>query len=543
MPLTSSASRPVRTGRTERGLIVLVGFMGAGKTTAGALLAEELDLPFVDTDLVVQKRAGATIPGIFSAGGEEAFRSLEREVVAEVLAGPRSVVALGGGAVTDRDTRADLFDALVIYLDTTYGTILKRVDPEAGDRPMLTVEDPIDLFEDRHALYQEVADLVIQTDLKEPKHVALEAAAAASLFEDVHLTRVWTELDRRSYATYVGAGLMSTADYFLPSLRDAELAYVITHPALAQLAVPVAAALEARGLEVHLGAVPEGESSKSMAAASVLYDELAKAGAHRHDVVVGVGGGVVTDLAGFVASTYHRGMRVIHVPTTLLGQVDAAIGGKTGVNLEHGKNLVGTIHQPSVVLCDVGLLQSLPEAELRAGLAEVIKYGFVARPEMLDLVMGNVTAILDRDERVLSAVVARSAAIKSAVVAQDERDAGVRAHLNYGHTFAHAIEATHPQGIRHGEAVALGMMAAAHLACALGRVDERVVDLHRRVLDAVGLPTTAELELKTLEKAWRHDKKYKGGMRFVLLEGLGEPEAGVRASKAVIATALERMRA
>ena len=367
------------------------------------------------------------------------------------------------------------------------------------------------------------------------------------LFESTHLTRVWSPTGDGGYPVYVGADLMARADFFLPSFDHAELAYVITHPSLAELAVPVAAALEGRGLAAHVGAIPEGESSKSIAAAAVLYDELAKAGAHRHDVIVGVGGGVVTDLAGFVASTYHRGMPVVHVPTSLLGQVDAAVGGKTGVNLDHGKNLVGTFHQPAVVICDVRLLKSLPEAEIRAGLAEVIKYGFIAQPAILDLVANNVDAIFDRDEKVLSTIVARSVAIKADIVSRDERELGERAHLNYGHTFAHAIEhaswseTEESSGIRHGEAVALGMMAAAHLARELGRIDDGVVDLHRRVLNSVGLPTSAPLELDKLEPAWRHDKKYQDGVRFVLLNDVGAPEAGVRASGAAISTALERM--
>jgi shikimate kinase/3-dehydroquinate synthase len=527
-------------------MIVLVGFMGAGKSTVGALLAEELSLPFVDTDKVIQKRAGATIPGIFASGGEQAFRSLEREVVAEALTGPRSVVALGGGAIGDAATSSDLVDALVLYLDTSYSAVLERIG-EPAERPMLQLGDPFELFQARHGLYRSAADIIIETDAKEPNHVAKEAAAMVELFESTHLKRVWTSAGDGGYPVYVGADLMARADFFLPSFDGAELAYVITHPSLAQLAVPVAAALEGRGLAAHVGAIPEGESSKSIAAAAVLYDELAKAGAHRKDVIVAVGGGVVTDLAGFVASTYHRGMPVVHVPTSLLGQVDAAVGGKTGVNLDHGKNLVGTWHQPAVVICDVKLLETLPEAELRAGLAEVIKYGFIAQPGILDLVAGNVEAIFERDEKILSAIVARSVAIKADIVSRDERELGERAHLNYGHTFAHAIEhaswseSEESSAIRHGEAVALGMMAAAHLARELGRIDDGVVDLHRRVLDLVGLPTSASLELPTLERAWRHDKKYQDGVRFVLLNYVGAPEAGVRASGAAISSALERM--
>lgn len=488
--------------------IALVGFMGAGKSTLGDVLAERLGRPFIDIDREIER--DVSIPELFATEGEAGFRVREAKHVLAALErrGP-AVIALGGGAVETEQVRGAVRrHALAVLVEVDVDTAWQR--SRGSGRPLARDETQFrNLYERRASLFLEVADAVAS----DPEAAVLAAGG-------VHVESGSLEL----------LGELVPGDGPLDVVADARVAGIYGMEAQLALGRRIRATHE----------LPPGEEAKTVAAVERLWDDLRL---DRGGALVALGGGCTTDAAGFVAATYLRGIDWVAVPTTLVGQVDAAIGGKTGVNLEHGKNLVGTIHQPSVVLCDVGLLQSLPEAELRAGLAEVIKYGFVARPEMLDLVMGNVTAILDRDERVLSAVVARSAAIKSAVVAQDERDAGVRAHLNYGHTFAHAIEATHPQGIRHGEAVALGMMAAAHLACALGRVDERVVDLHRRVLDAVGLPTTAELELKTLEKAWRHDKKYKGGMRFVLLEGLGEPEAGVRASKAVIATALERMRA
>lgn len=244
-----------------------------------------------------------------------------------------------------------------------------------------------------------------------------------------------------------------------------------------------------------------------------------------------------------------------HVPTTLLAQVDAAIGGKTGVNLPQGKNLVGTFHQPCVVVCDVESLATLPEAELRSGLAEVAKYGFIAAPDLLPLVVDNAPSILAGDPDLLQEIVGRSVGIKAGVVAADEREHGVRAHLNYGHTFAHAIEQVAGLGvpprdsgpadpfppIRHGEAVALGMMSAAHLSAELGRLDTEAVETHRRVLEAVGLPVKAPLSLDDLEPAWRLDKKYRQGVRFVLLNGIGVPEAGIEAEREAVARALERM--
>jgi 3-dehydroquinate synthase len=269
---------------------------------------------------------------------------------------------------------------------------------------------------------------------------------------------------------------------------------------------------------------------------------MADAPAHRHDLVISVGGGVVSDLAGFVASTYARGLPVVHVATSLLGQVDAAIGGKTGVNLPQGKNLVGTVHQPIAVICDVAALDTLPDEELRSGMAEVIKYGLIGDPELLDLILVRSDDILRRDPQILEELVVRSARAKASVVAEDEFERGSRAALNYGHTFAHALEqASGYSGLRHGEAVALGMMAAAHLANELGRIDGGAVDLHRRTLEAVGLPVSAALGIEELESAWMRDKKYKEGVRFVLLRDIGVVETGIRVEKQVVARALERM--
>jgi 3-dehydroquinate synthase len=251
---------------------------------------------------------------------------------------------------------------------------------------------------------------------------------------------------------------------------------------------------------------------------------------------------VVSDLAGFVAATYNRGMAVVHLPTTLLGQVDAAIGGKTAVNLTHGKNLVGAFHQPVGVVCDVALLETLPDAEFVSGLAEVAKYGFIAEPRILDDLEKSAGELSPTATGSLIEIVGACAGIKARIVAADEREQGLRAHLNYGHTFAHAIErAANYSSIRHGEAVSLGMMCAAYVAHEMGWIDHEVVDRHQRVLDGLGLPTSAPLDLDELESAWQLDKKYRRGVRFVLLHGIGRPRAGAEVPRAVLVKGLERM--
>ncbi len=522
-------------------MIVLVGFMGAGKTTVGRALASLSGKPFVDIDRVIEDTAGTSIPQIFERGGEEAFRALERSVLAQVLAGPEAVVALGGGALGDAATRAALSHTTVVHLKVGRSEAFRRLGG-GGGRPMLSLRDPEELYEERMPLYAASATVTVETDGRTPDEIAHELAARWGRSSDRRRERVAVTTPGGSYTVWIGPGLTSAIAEALPPLPHAEKAFVLTHPTLRGMADPLLDALRASGLEVHVLVVDEGEASKSLGTAGSLLTELARLRAHRNDVVLGFGGGVVCDLAGFIASTFSRGMPVIQVPTSLLAQVDAAIGGKTGVNLPEGKNLVGTIHQPRAVVCDTDLLRSLPEPELRSGMAEVIKYGLIADPSILDLVRTRTEDVLERDEATLIELITRSATIKASVVGADEREAGPREVLNYGHTFGHAIERLTGFGtVRHGEAVALGMMAAAHLAAELGRIDEPAVETHRTTLGCMGLRVTADLALDELKEAWVHDKKYRGGVRFVLLRAIGEPEPGVEVPDDAIARALRRM--
>jgi shikimate kinase / 3-dehydroquinate synthase len=528
-------------------VIVLVGFMGAGKTTVGRLLADSLNDSFVDADDEIEERAGASIPDIFEAHGEHGFRALERDVVDELLAGNGGVVGLGGGALGEDGTRRSLAsrdNTTVVYLDVAHDEALRRIGP-AKDRPMLALSDSRLLHDSRRAVYESVADITVSTDGRSPQEVAIEILAALGSRQshgNTEALRVEVVTGASNYDVLIGSGVVAQLGPLLAEMDGPEQAFVVTQTELRAIAIEVARSARAHGLKTSTLEIPSGEIHKSLEVAGQLYDRLADAAAHRHDVIVSVGGGVVTDIAGFVASTFNRGIPVVHVATSLLAQVDAAVGGKTGVNLHAGKNLVGTFHQPNAVLCDVDLLKSLPQTELRAGLAEVIKYGFIADPSLLELVERDAERILQADPDVLTEVVYRSVQIKAGIVAIDEHDRGHRAVLNYGHTFAHAIEhAAAFQGVRHGEAVALGMMAAAHLGHLLGRFDRQVVEAHRRVLEIVGLPVTASLDIDVLERAWLRDKKYLHGVRFVLLKAIGEAEINVEAPRTAIATALERL--
>ncbi len=340
------------------------------------------------------------------------------------------------------------------------------------------------------------------------------------------MVRVTVPVPGRAYDVVVGDGLLQTAAASLPALGGAEKAFVVADQVVAGLYLArLAEGLAPANLRViHLG-VPAGEEAKSLSTAAALYRQLATQEAHRDDVVVALGGGAAGDLAGFVAATYMRGVRLVQVPTTLTAQVDAAIGGKTGVNLPEGKNLVGAFHQPAAVLSDVATLATLPEPDLRSGLAEVAKYGLTLDTAVLEVLERRLDDVLNRDPSVMEDLVARCVATKARIVAADERDAGARLVLNYGHTLGHALERLDEfSGRSHGEAIAVGMVFAARLAEAQGKADPGLCALHLRVLSSLGLEPEASLPAADrIVEAMRMDKKYEGGNRFVILEAVGRP--------------------
>jgi 3-dehydroquinate synthase len=329
------------------------------------------------------------------------------------------------------------------------------------------------------------------------------------------------------YDVVIGHGLIDTVAELVGDARQV----AVIHPeGLSSMGSELRETLAGRGYEAHAVVVPTGEAAKSADVASFCWSVLGKAGFTRTDAIVGLGGGATTDLAGFVAATWLRGVRLIQAPTSLLGMVDAAVGGKTGINTDEGKNLVGAFHEPAGVVCDVGLLRGLPRAELVSGLAEVLKCGFIADPTILEIVEADPEQAVDPGGTALWELIGRAVAVKAAVVSADLRETGAgdgvgRAVLNYGHTFGHAVERVERFGFRHGAAVAIGMRYVAELARLAGRLDPATADRHRRVLESVGLPTTyAPGRWPELHEAMRVDKKARGDqLRFVVLDGLAKP--------------------
>lgn len=338
------------------------------------------------------------------------------------------------------------------------------------------------------------------------------------------MKRVTVDLGERSYDIHVGPGLLDRLDELLPPLPHAKQAVVIADANVASWA---GAAVESLGrrFDVHVLEVPAGERSKSLDVAGGLLEQLGKLGIRRHDAVLALGGGMAGDLVGFVASVYQRGTAVVQAPTSLLAMVDAAIGGKTAVNLSCGKNMAGTFHQPAAVVADTLTLSTLPEREYRSGLAEVAKYGFSLDPPILDVLEANLDRVAARDPELLEELVARSAGIKARVVAEDELDLkDRRAILNYGHTFGHALELDGGyETWLHGEAISVGLVFAATLAGASGMLDLDAVERHRTVLDRLGLPTRAGFEREGMAARWSMDKKHRGVQHWVLLRGIGDP--------------------
>lgn len=299
----------------------------------------------------------------------------------------------------------------------------------------------------------------------------------------------------------------------------ARQALIVHQEPLAGAAEALRARLEGVGLSAALAPIPDAEDGKSLAVAGQLWDTLGEKNFSRQDAVVGLGGGAATDLAGFIAATWMRGIKVVQVPTTLLAMVDAAVGGKTGINTAAGKNLVGAFHEPDSVFIDLDRLDTLPEAEFVSGSAEIIKTGFIADPVILDIYRAGGSVPTDK----IAELIERSVAVKASVVAQDLKESSLREILNYGHTLGHAIENREDYRWRHGNAVAVGMMFVAKLARNRGLIGDDVVDMHREILEAVGLPTTYDVgAFDELYEGMTHDKKNRNGqIRFVALDGIG----------------------
>jgi shikimate kinase / 3-dehydroquinate synthase len=524
--------------------IFLVGLMGAGKTTIGRLLARRLDMTFIDSDHEIEARTGATIPWIFEIEGEASFRRREADVIRELTAQNGIVLATGGGAVLNPANRALLAErGTVIYLRASVSSILQRTAHDKN-RPLLQTADPRRKLEDltaqREPLYREIADIVIDTgrpnvqsmvqtilDQLEADNAAREQANAKTTMNEQACISLNVELGDRSYPIAIGRGLLDDASLLNRHIGGSGKVAIVTNTTVAPLYLDkVAGPLRAAGRDVVPIILRDGEEYKNWESLNEVFDALLANKCDRKTTLVALGGGVIGDMTGFAAATYMRGVPFVQIPTTLLAQVDSSVGGKTGINHPLGKNMIGAFYQPRAVIADTATLDTLPDRELSAGLAEVIKHGAILDAAFFDWIEANIDDLVARDHAALAHAIARSCEIKADVVARDEREGGLRAVLNFGHTFGHAIEAGMGYGAwLHGEAVGCGMVMAADLSRRLGLIDAAAVDRVRALVKAAGLPVVApDLGVLRWIELMEVDKKNEGGaIKFILLKPLGSP--------------------
>jgi shikimate kinase / 3-dehydroquinate synthase len=491
--------------------IFLSGLMGAGKSTVARALAARTSLPHFDLDELIVQHSGSSVSEFFRDRGETAYRALERSVLEGLIREhPNAVVALGGGVVTAQDTRRMLLQAgYLATLDATHEELVRRVSSGRG-RPLL---EGADVGARLSALRGERAEAYAEHHVRVDTTQLEPDRAARLIWEGVTEAPILVPLGLRSYRVFVGNHNRHTLAARVQELGSVSSMLVVSDtqvgPAWAR---SLSSELRALGQTVtHLELAP-GESAKTLESVDTIWNAALDVGIDRTGLVIGIGGGVVGDLAGFAAATLLRGVRVAHIPTTLLGMVDSAIGGKTGFDTRHGKNLVGAFHQPSFVLSDVQTLSTLPLADRRAGLAEVVKSAWIAGDAAVAQLEADVADLARGEEKATLAAIRMAASLKARVVTEDERESGSRALLNLGHTLAHAIEASSGYaGIRHGEAVSIGLVAACRVAQHLGRMQPAEAERMQQLLDQLGLPTGVSPYLSDRVLAFvGADKKRKG---------------------------------
>ena len=496
--------------------IFLYGPPGTGKSTIGKILARNLRLPFVDLDRVIETSADMPIAQIMGQHGEPAFRDLETAALKETVGhveGVRSsqdkVIALGGGALL-RDENRRLVEAYgqIILLMAELPTLLKRMENDAGKRPLLAGDlnsKLTSLLEKRKDHYNSFS-LKFHVDHKAAEQTAQQAQVVLGRYHLSAMGEYDVIVDQTS----------SLANFPMQN------PVLVTDEHVARFhAERVLTPLRDTGFNPQVITVPAGEAYKNLDTVQKLWNEFLEHGLDRKSTVIALGGGVIGDMAGFAAATYMRGVNWICVPTTLLSMVDASLGGKTGFDLPQGKNLIGSFYPPRLVLADPQLLKTLPEAEFVSGMAEVVKHGIIADPELFELCGRGLDCVKEN----LEFVVKRGMAVKIRIIEDDPYEKGFRAALNLGHTVGHAVELVSRFELRHGEAVAIGMVAEAKLAERLGRAAEGLSDKISDVLSTLGLPTRIPQQLPREEiiRTMRVDKKKNAkAIRFALPVGIGK---------------------
>ena len=526
--------------------IFLYGPPGSGKTSVGRELAESLALPFIDLDRMIEEQTGNSIPEIFEQDGEAKFRVLEKKAIQEVTKLDWGVIALGGGALLDERNRDEVREAGTnIVLGASEQRIIKRLTEDKKERPLIGAQDRATAISKLMILLAERAphyasfEKQIETDTKTPIEIAWETQVEVGAFyvRGMDASPGKGNLpgagrNRRGPPGY-DVRVACALDNLGEALRLHSMAgpiVIVTDQNVAEHYLSrVEKSLQAEGYVTRAVIIPPGEGSKTITMVAHLWEAFLGAGLERGSSVIVLGGGVVGDLAGFAAATYMRGISWVNVPTSLLAMVDASLGGKTGADLPQGKNLVGAFHAPKMVLTDPSTLNTLPRAEVRSGMAEVIKTGVIGDPGLFDLSRNN----LEMVEQDLEEMIRRAIAVKIQVIEADPYEGGLRAVLNLGHTIGHAVEKVSNYQLRHGEAVAIGMVAEAKLAERIGMAERGLADEIADACKLVDLPVDIPQGFirEDILEAMKVDKKRQGAkVKFALPVKIGEVRPGVEVS-------------
>lgn len=538
--------------------VILTGFMGTGKTAVGQEVARQLGRPFVDMDAEIEARANKSIPRIFDEDGENAFRAVEASLCRELAdeAGDRpepideAVIATGGGTLVNPENLTLMQETgLVICLDADPDQILHRLsDSEA--RPLLDVADPRTKLERLLAARRQAYAAI-------PWHIDTTDLSIAQVVEHVRAITDAIDLSVRhpggSYAVRIGCGLLNHVGGALRASGvppEARIALVSNDEVAPLYAAQVQEALHVSGLRPFLCVIPDGERYKTLATVASLYEQFLERKLDRAGAVLALGGGVTGDIAGFAAAAFMRGVTFAQVPTSLLAMVDASVGGKTGVDLPQGKNLVGAFKQPLCVTIDPAVLETLEAAELRSGMAEVIKHSVIGHASLFEELKEKGMRRVSGDalDTITPAQIARALRVKIAIVEEDPYERDRRAVLNLGHTVGHALERASQFQLRHGEAVSVGMVAAARLSARMGLTEPSVVDSLEAALTAWGLPVRCtapawpQFRADSLWSAMAHDKKRHGDtLRWVLPVAIGEVTIQEDVPRAAVVEILKEM--
>jgi shikimate kinase / 3-dehydroquinate synthase len=526
---------------------VLTGFMASGKTAVGRAVADRLGREFVDMDAMIEARAGKPIARIFAEDGEPAFRQIEAALCEELSTRDGLVIATGGGALVSLANRARMMTSgAVVCLTCGVDEIFRRVDGNA-DRPLLAVTDGRaqieQLLQARREAYAVIPWQIDTTTL------SIEAVTDR-VIEIADVITLPVHYPGGQYDIHIGNGVLRHIGGALRAIgiADGSQVAIVSNTVVAPLyAAQVEASLRSAGFLPFVCSIPDGEQQKTLATVASLYDQFLAGGLDRSGTVLALGGGVTGDVAGFAAASYMRGVCFVQAPTTLLAMVDASVGAKTGVDLPQGKNLVGAFKPPALVLIDPAVLATLPADEFRSGMAEMIKHGVIGDAGLLaELASGQIVNPQDGSSRETSRQgkwaerIARALRVKIAIVEEDPFEQGRRAVLNLGHTVGHALERLSDFSLRHGEAVSIGMVAAAKIAVESGRADMSLADRIEAILSAWGLPVRCPpFDADAILAAMTHDKKKQGhGLRWVLPHAVGQVEIITDVSPQVVKSVL-----